>query len=217
MESAAVPLPGGSGGIWVGRAGSARRVGRDLGRRAGSAGQAVRDLPGSVEFWSARGPRCSAATRLGTHIRQASVTSSAISSTSIGGQVDLDPLEAHLRRDREEELLRLGRDHRGPLLPGKAAAHGQLVPAERDEDNPPDPELDPAADLGLVGARQRQGDPPDLLDGDQRHPGGGRLGRRPGLPVRPRRRRGRGPGHRGETTARYRQFELAGCGIQVGG
>jgi hypothetical protein len=95
------------------------------------------------------------------------------------GQVHLDPLVAHFRGDGHEELLRLGRDQRGPFLPREAAAHGQLVAAQRHVDDPADPELHPVPDEGFLGPWQPHGHPPDLLDGDRgaraghgSHPGG---------------------------------------------
>ena len=71
-------------------------------------------------------------------------------SRSIAARPDHHPVVTHVRLLGQQELVRLGRDQSGPLLLRESEAHHRLVAGERQVDDPPDPELDPIADQGLL-------------------------------------------------------------------
>ncbi len=81
------------------------------------------------------------------------------------GQVRAHPLVAQVRGRGQEEGLRIRRHQAVALRPGEPETHGQLVAGERDEHQLPDLELPAAPDLALVGARQGQADPADVVGG----------------------------------------------------
>ena len=112
-------------------------------------------------------PRCVAATRLGTTMRQASITTSWI--------VDLDrceathdPLGSHVGGGREHVLVRLGRDERFAFVARKREAHHGLVAGEREVHDSTDTELHPIAHQRFVAARKAECQRPHVVDGRHR-------------------------------------------------
>ena len=109
-----------------------------------------------ADAWSLHLPsRWAAAIFFGMTIRQASVTSSRISSRLSAAIRRVHPVEALVRQPRHGELVRLGRDQRGPFLFREPEAHRRLVGRDRHVDDLADPELDVVVDQVLGSARQR--------------------------------------------------------------
>ena len=92
--------------------------------------------------------------RFGTHMRQASRTSSSHLGLVDGGEPDVHPRGSAGPTGGHEELVRLGCHQGRALLLGEAEAHDLLVAGERQEDNAADPELHPVPDQGLISPRQ---------------------------------------------------------------
>ena len=67
-----------------------------------------------------------------------------------GVETDDEPLEAHVRRLRTHELVRVRLERRLALLLWEGKAHERLVTGKRQIDDLSDAELDPAADEDLV-------------------------------------------------------------------
>jgi uncharacterized protein (TIGR03086 family) len=70
------------------------------------------------------------------------------------GHPRVHPVEALVTEPGQAELVRLGGDQRGSLLPGESDAHDRLVRGNGGVDDPPDPELDMVVNQVLFGARQ---------------------------------------------------------------
>lgn len=85
-----------------------------------------------------------------------------------GIQADDQPVVPEVRRLGHHELLRLGGDECLALLLGKPESHQRLVTRERQEDDPPDPELHPVPNHCLVRPRKAQGQLPHRVDGGHR-------------------------------------------------
>src|SRR3954454_8128147 len=79
-------------------------------------------------------------------------------------KLGVDPVEAHVRRRRHLELVRLTRDERRALLLGEREAHYALVAGERHVDDLLDAELQPAAYVYLIRALQPLAQRPNVLD-----------------------------------------------------
>jgi hypothetical protein len=82
------------------------------------------------------------------------------------GQAGVYPVIAQVGLTGHEELAGLGGDERLALLLREAEAHDLLVAREREEHDPPDPELDPISNQRLIGARQLAGELAHVIDGD---------------------------------------------------
>jgi hypothetical protein len=78
----------------------------------------------------------------------------------------MHPVIPQIRLTRHEELVRLSGDKCRALLLREAEAHNLLVARERQEDDPPDTELDSIPDQRFIGARQLAGELPNVVDGD---------------------------------------------------
>ncbi len=81
-----------------------------------------------------------------------------------GRQMDLDPVEPHVRRAWHEELLGLGRHQRLAFLLREPETHLGLVARERQEHDLTDPELHAVADEHLVAPWKRRGQRANVLD-----------------------------------------------------
>jgi len=79
----------------------------------------------------------------------------------------VDPVEAHVARPRQLELVRLRLDCGLPHLSREAAAHSLAVLRQREPHDPAHPELDPPVHEHLVAARKRLRDRTDLLRCDR--------------------------------------------------
>src|SRR5690349_13705186 len=103
-------------------------------------------------------PRWAAATRFGTTMRPGLLDDLAHLDVVDRCEAHDDPVEAHVRLARHAELVGIGRDQAGPLVPREREAHLALVAGEGEIHDLPHPELHPVVDEDLVAAGELPGD-----------------------------------------------------------